>query len=44
MDEDMAGVSLFLVSPASAHVTGAHIILDGGAAIANGRLTPQVKL
>jgi len=28
---DMAGTALFLVSPASAHVTGAHIILDGGA-------------
>ncbi|KAF8825458.1 hypothetical protein F5879DRAFT_958109 [Lentinula edodes] len=29
--EDMAGMALFLASPASAHVTGAHIILDGGA-------------
>jgi NAD(P)-dependent dehydrogenase (short-subunit alcohol dehydrogenase family) len=28
---DMAGMALFLASPASAHVTGAHIILDGGA-------------
>ncbi|KAJ3823085.1 rhamnolipids biosynthesis 3-oxoacyl-reductase [Lentinula raphanica] len=29
--EDMAGMSLFLASPASSHVTGAHIMLDGGA-------------
>jgi NAD(P)-dependent dehydrogenase (short-subunit alcohol dehydrogenase family) len=28
---DMAGVLMFLVSPASAHVTGAHILVDGGA-------------
>jgi len=28
---DMGGIALFLASPASAHVTGAHIILDGGA-------------
>ncbi|KAF5343545.1 hypothetical protein D9758_012949 [Tetrapyrgos nigripes] len=33
--EDMAGLALFLVSPASAHVTGAHIILDGGARYGN---------
>jgi len=28
--EDMAGVALFLVSPASAHLTGALLLLDGG--------------
>ncbi|KAJ3522684.1 hypothetical protein NM688_g8840 [Phlebia brevispora] len=28
---DMAGVALFLASAASAHITGAHIPLDGGA-------------
>ncbi|KAJ7891377.1 hypothetical protein B0H14DRAFT_1074411 [Mycena olivaceomarginata] len=28
---DMAGLALFLASPASAHITGAHIITDGGA-------------
>jgi len=28
---DMAGLALFLASPASAHVTGAHIVIDGGA-------------
>jgi len=37
--EDMAGIALFLVSPASAHVTGAHIVLDGGATIAGSGLT-----
>jgi len=30
---DMGGVALFLVSPAAAHVTGAHLVLDGGALI-----------
>ncbi|KAJ7819803.1 hypothetical protein B0H14DRAFT_2835763 [Mycena olivaceomarginata] len=34
--EDMAGVALFLASPAAAHVTGAQIIVDGG-----GRFTRQ---
>nr|GAT52995.1 predicted protein [Mycena chlorophos] len=28
---DMAGLSLFLASPASSHITGQHIIIDGGA-------------
>ncbi|KAJ7450899.1 hypothetical protein FB451DRAFT_1410212 [Mycena latifolia] len=32
---DMAGLALFLASPASAHITGQHIITDGGA-----RLSP----
>ncbi|KAI0044439.1 rhamnolipids biosynthesis 3-oxoacyl-reductase [Auriscalpium vulgare] len=27
---DMAGVALFLASPAAAYVTGAHLVLDGG--------------
>ncbi|KAJ7932723.1 hypothetical protein B0H13DRAFT_1954376 [Mycena leptocephala] len=36
---DMAGLALFLASPASAHITGAHIITDGGA-----RLTRVAKL
>jgi len=29
--EDAAGIALFLASPASAHITGTHTILDGGA-------------
>jgi NAD(P)-dependent dehydrogenase (short-subunit alcohol dehydrogenase family) len=40
----VAGVILFLVSPASAYVTGAHILLDGGAVITGQIATPQVKL
>ncbi len=28
--EDIAGLALFLASPASAHVTGTHTLLDGG--------------
>lgn len=32
--QDIAGLALFLVSPASAHVTGAHIPTDGGATLA----------
>ena len=30
---DMAGVALFLASPASAYVTGTHIVVDGGSVI-----------
>ncbi|KIP10796.1 hypothetical protein PHLGIDRAFT_18207 [Phlebiopsis gigantea 11061_1 CR5-6] len=30
---DMAGIALFLASPASAHITGVHIPLDGGALV-----------
>lgn len=41
---DMAGVALFLCSPASAHVTGAHIMLDGGTALAGGKRAPATKL
>lgn len=33
---DMAGLALFLASPASAHVTGAHITIDGGALVSRG--------
>ncbi|KAJ7041975.1 hypothetical protein C8F04DRAFT_112718 [Mycena alexandri] len=36
---DMAGLALFLASPASAHITGQHIITDGGA-----RLVRTAKL
>jgi NAD(P)-dependent dehydrogenase (short-subunit alcohol dehydrogenase family) len=41
---DLAGLALFLTSPASAHVTGAHILLDGGATLAKQGIAPQVKL
>ncbi|KAF8314426.1 NAD-P-binding protein [Clavulina sp. PMI_390] len=34
MPEDMGGTALFLCSPASAHITGALIPIDGGATIA----------
>ncbi|KAF8268336.1 rhamnolipids biosynthesis 3-oxoacyl-reductase [Lactarius quietus] len=33
---DMAGVALFLASPAAAYVTGAHLLVDGGAFISGG--------
>ncbi|KAK7035971.1 hypothetical protein R3P38DRAFT_2909957 [Favolaschia claudopus] len=42
--EDMAGVALFLASPAAAHVTGAHIIVDGGGRFTRQRIAAQVKL
>jgi NAD(P)-dependent dehydrogenase (short-subunit alcohol dehydrogenase family) len=41
---DMAGMALFLASPASAHVTGVHILLDGGATLVAGKIGPSVKL
>ncbi|OJA19214.1 hypothetical protein AZE42_06772 [Rhizopogon vesiculosus] len=41
---DLAGLALFLTSPASAHVTGAHILLDGGATLSKQGIAPQVKL
>ncbi|KAJ7290168.1 hypothetical protein C8J57DRAFT_1492902 [Mycena rebaudengoi] len=42
--EDMAGVALFLASPAGAHVTGAQMIVDGGARYLRTRIAAQVKL
>ncbi|KAJ7041977.1 hypothetical protein C8F04DRAFT_112779 [Mycena alexandri] len=42
--EDMAGVALFLASPAAAHVTGAQIIVDGGGRYTRTRIAAQVKL
>jgi NAD(P)-dependent dehydrogenase (short-subunit alcohol dehydrogenase family) len=29
--QDIAGLALFLSSPSSAHITGTHTLLDGGA-------------
>ncbi|KAL1742188.1 hypothetical protein HDZ31DRAFT_66229 [Schizophyllum fasciatum] len=42
--QDIAGVALFLASPASAHVTGAHIIVDGAARFASSRIAAATKL
>ncbi|KAI4525729.1 hypothetical protein EV122DRAFT_275710 [Schizophyllum commune] len=42
--QDIAGVALFLASPASAHVTGAHIIVDGGARFWSSRIAGATKL
>jgi NAD(P)-dependent dehydrogenase (short-subunit alcohol dehydrogenase family) len=42
--QDMAGLALFLSSPASAHVTGALIPLDGGRVLAGGGVAPAAKL
>ncbi|KAG0692339.1 hypothetical protein DFH29DRAFT_1048598 [Suillus ampliporus] len=41
---DLAGIALFLASPASAHVTGAHILLDGGAMLSKQGVAPKAKL
>ncbi|KAI0701851.1 rhamnolipids biosynthesis 3-oxoacyl-reductase [Cytidiella melzeri] len=37
LPSDMAGIALFLGSPASAHVTGAHIPIDGGATVSRAK-------
>lgn len=42
--EDMAGLALFLASPASAHVTGTHTIIDGGARYNSPGITASTKL
>lgn len=42
--QDLAGIALFLSSSASAHVTGAHILLDGGHTLALQGIAPQTKL
>ncbi|KAF8888234.1 hypothetical protein BD779DRAFT_1440167, partial [Infundibulicybe gibba] len=42
--QDMAGLALFLASPASAHITGTHILLDGGARFRHTSTTPATKL
>ncbi|KAF5386688.1 hypothetical protein D9615_002058 [Tricholomella constricta] len=41
---DMAGLALFLASPASAHITGTHTLLDGGARYGRAGITATVKL
>jgi NAD(P)-dependent dehydrogenase (short-subunit alcohol dehydrogenase family) len=44
MPQDMAGLALFLASPASAHITGTHTLLDGGARYNNAAFTASTKL
>jgi len=44
MTQDMAGLALFLASPAAAHVTGTHTLLDGGARFRHTAATPATKL
>lgn len=44
MPHDIAGITLFLASPASAHVTGTHTLLDGGARYRTGGITASTKL
>ncbi|TDL18488.1 rhamnolipids biosynthesis 3-oxoacyl-reductase [Rickenella mellea] len=41
---DMAGIALFLCSPASAHITGQHIMIDGGATLFGGKVSPGARL
>ncbi|PPQ96450.1 hypothetical protein CVT26_005122 [Gymnopilus dilepis] len=41
---DIAGLALFLASPASAHVTGTHTLLDGGSRYLHHRIAPALKL
>ena len=41
---DMAGTTLFLCSPASAHVTGVNISLDGGKALSVLGVSPTARL
>ncbi|KAJ3567871.1 hypothetical protein NP233_g6077 [Leucocoprinus birnbaumii] len=42
--EDIAGLALFLASPASAHITGTHTLLDGGARYRRHAIAPATKL
>lgn len=41
---DIGGLALFLASPASAHITGTHILLDGGARFNRHAAVPATKL
>ena len=42
--QDLAGITLFLPSSASAHVAGAHILLDGGYSIGSQIMPPATTL
>lgn len=41
---DIAGLALFLASPASAHITGTHILIDGGSRFNAHGIAPATKL
>lgn len=41
---DVAGLTLFFASPAASHITGSHILLDGGARFMRHAIAPSVKL
>ncbi|KAF8959741.1 hypothetical protein BDZ97DRAFT_1836782 [Flammula alnicola] len=41
---DIAGLALFLASPASAHITGTHTLLDGGSRFTRHSIAPVLKL
>jgi NAD(P)-dependent dehydrogenase (short-subunit alcohol dehydrogenase family) len=41
---DIAGLALFLSSPAAAHITGTHTLLDGGSRFSRHSIAPALKL
>ncbi|PPQ91782.1 hypothetical protein CVT25_000427 [Psilocybe cyanescens] len=41
---DIAGLALFLSSPASAHITGTHTLVDGGSRYLRQAIAPALKL
>lgn len=41
---DIAGLAIFLASPASAHITGTHTLIDGGSRFRAHAIAPAVKL
>ncbi|KAF9447160.1 NAD(P)-binding protein [Macrolepiota fuliginosa MF-IS2] len=42
--DDIAGLAMFLASPASAHITGTHTVIDGGARYNSSGITAAAKL
>ncbi|KIY71277.1 NAD(P)-binding protein [Cylindrobasidium torrendii FP15055 ss-10] len=42
--QDIAGLAIFLSSPASSHITGTHILLDGGSRYVAQAIAPATKL
>ena len=41
---DIAGLAIFLSSAAGSHITGAHILLDGGSRFLRHSIAPATKL